>query len=192
MFEATNKYSADDIAKLSDEFVKIFENLHGLECVFASRNDFNGLKKEFDKNILFEKYTQDKGFSSEQEKVIKNMIDKNMDSVLDILDFTFSVSENFAVCGQSCGQMQLWGTFGWVVKSHNRPCSKGFRRFGFARLGYRHGTPKPRALPAALHPGSCCSLCFSALFRSACAAAGTPGSSGIIHHLRGARKRFLD
>lgn len=93
MFEGTNKYSADDIAKLSDEFVKIFENLHGLECVFASRNDFNGLKKEFDKNILFEKYTQDKGFSSEQEKVIKNMIDKNMDSVLDILDFTFSVSE---------------------------------------------------------------------------------------------------
>lgn len=93
MFEGTNKYSADDIAKLSDEFVKIFENLHGLECVFASRNDFNGLKKEFDQNILFEKYTQDKGFSSEQEKVIKNMIDKNMDSVLDILDFTFSVSE---------------------------------------------------------------------------------------------------
>lgn len=93
MFEGTNKYSADDIAKLSDEFVKIFENLHGLECVFASRNDFNGLKKEFNKNILFEKYTQDKGFSSEQEKVIKNMIDKNMDSVLDILDFTFSVSE---------------------------------------------------------------------------------------------------
>lgn len=93
MFEGTNKYSANDIAKLSDEFVKIFENLHGLECVFASRNDFNGLKKEFDKNILFEKYTQDKGFSSEQEKVIKNMIDKNMDSVLDILDFTFSVSE---------------------------------------------------------------------------------------------------
>lgn len=93
IFEGTNKYSADDIAKLSDEFVKIFENLHGLECVFASRNDFNGLKKEFDKNILFEKYTQDKGFSSEQEKVIKNMIDKNMDSVLDILDFTFSVSE---------------------------------------------------------------------------------------------------
>jgi len=93
MFEGTNKYSADDIAKLSDEFVKSFENLHGLECVFASRNDFNGLKKEFDQNILFEKYTQDKGFSSEQEKVIKNMIDKNMDSVLDILDFTFSVSE---------------------------------------------------------------------------------------------------
>ena len=93
MFEGTNKYSADDIAKLSDEFVKIFENLHGLECVFASRNDFYSLKKEFDKNILLKKYTQDKGFSVEQEKVIKSMIENNMDSVLNILDFTFSVTE---------------------------------------------------------------------------------------------------
>ena len=66
--------------------------------------------------------------------------------------FTFSVSGNFTVCGQSCGQMQFWGTFRWAVKSRNLPCSKGFRRFGFPRLGYRHGTPKPPALPTALHP----------------------------------------
>ncbi|MDD2956164.1 MAG: hypothetical protein PHD67_07605, partial [Oscillospiraceae bacterium] len=66
--------------------------------------------------------------------------------------FTFSVSENFTVCGQSCGQMQFWGTFQWAVKSSNSPCSKGFRRFGFARLGYRHGTPKAGAVPTPLHP----------------------------------------
>lgn len=68
MFEGTNKYSADDIAKLSDEFVKIFENLHGLECVFASRNDFNGLKKEFDKNILFENILKIKAFRQNRKK----------------------------------------------------------------------------------------------------------------------------
>ena len=66
--------------------------------------------------------------------------------------FTFSVSGNFTVCGQSCGQMQFRGTFQWTVKPCNSPCSKGFRRFGFTRLGYRHGTPKPPALPTALHP----------------------------------------
>ena len=66
--------------------------------------------------------------------------------------FTFSVSENFTVCGQSCGQMHFWGTFQWAVKSHNCLRSKGFQRFDFTRLGYRHGTPKPPALPAAPHP----------------------------------------
>lgn len=74
--------------------------------------------------------------------------------------FTFSVSENFTVCGQSCGQMQFRGAFQWTAKPRKRLCVKGFRRFCFTRLGCRHGTPKPSAVPAPLHPDICYSIGF--------------------------------
>ena len=67
-------------------------------------------------------------------------------------ELTFSVSGNFANCGHSCGQMQFRGTIQWTVNPRKRPCVNGFLRFGFARFGYRHGTPKAGALPTALHP----------------------------------------
>ena len=66
--------------------------------------------------------------------------------------YTFSVSGNLTVYGQSCGQRRFRGNIYPAGKSRKGPRCKGFRRFSFTRLGYRHGTPKPSALPTALHP----------------------------------------
>ena len=55
-------------------------------------------------------------------------------------------------CGQSCGQCWFSVHFYQVLKSRKRRRCKAFRRFCLLRLGYRHGTPKPPALPTALHP----------------------------------------
>ena len=55
-------------------------------------------------------------------------------------------------CGQSCGHCWFSVHFYQVLKSRKRRHCKSFRRFGLSRLGYRHGTPKPPALPTALHP----------------------------------------
>ena len=58
----------------------------------------------------------------------------------------------FSVCGHLCGQSRFCAVFGNRVKSRKRRCRKALRRFALPRPGYRHGTPKAGALPAALHP----------------------------------------
>ena len=58
----------------------------------------------------------------------------------------------FSVCGHSCGQSRFYAVFGNRVKSRKRRCCKALRHFALPCPGYRHGTPKSRALPTALHP----------------------------------------
>lgn len=58
----------------------------------------------------------------------------------------------FSVCGHSCGQSRFCAAFGNQGKSRKRRRCKAFRRFTLLCPGYRHGTPKAGALPAALHP----------------------------------------
>ena len=61
-------------------------------------------------------------------------------------------NKDFSVCGHSCGQSRFYATFSNRVKSSKRRCRKALRRFASPYPGYRHGTPKAGALPAALHP----------------------------------------
>ena len=58
----------------------------------------------------------------------------------------------FSVCGHLCGQSRFYTAFGNRGKSRKRRCYKALRRFASPYPGYRHGTPKPPALPTALHP----------------------------------------
>ena len=60
--------------------------------------------------------------------------------------------KDFSVCGHSCGQSRFCAAFGNRGKSSKRRCCKALRRFTMPHPGYRHGTPKSRALPTALHP----------------------------------------
>ena len=58
----------------------------------------------------------------------------------------------FSVCGHSCGQNRFCAVFGNRVKSRNRGCRKALRHFAMPCPGYRHGTPKPGAIPTSLYP----------------------------------------
>ena len=58
----------------------------------------------------------------------------------------------FSVYGHSCGQSRFYATFSNRVKFSKRRCRKALRRFASPYPGYRHGTPKPPALPTAPHP----------------------------------------
>ena len=58
----------------------------------------------------------------------------------------------FSVCGHLCGQNRFYAVFCNRGKSRKRRCYKALRRFVLPCPGYRHGTPKPRALPSELHP----------------------------------------
>lgn len=60
--------------------------------------------------------------------------------------------KDFSVCGHSCGQIRFCAVFGNRGESRKRRCRKALRRFASPYPGYRHGTPKAGALPAALHP----------------------------------------
>ena len=58
----------------------------------------------------------------------------------------------FSVCGHLCGQSRFCAAFGNRSKSHKRRRRKALRHFALPRPGYRHGTPKPGAIPTAQHP----------------------------------------
>ena len=61
-------------------------------------------------------------------------------------------NKDFSVCGQSCGQSRFCAVFGNRGKSSKRRCRKALRRFVLPCPGYRHGTPKPGAIPTSLYP----------------------------------------
>ena len=61
-------------------------------------------------------------------------------------------NKDFSVCGHSCGQSRFYGVFNNRRKSRKRRRCKAFRRFTLLCPGYRHGTPKPGAIPASLYP----------------------------------------
>ena len=58
----------------------------------------------------------------------------------------------FSVCGHLCGQKRFYAIFGNRVKSRKHRRHKALRRFAPPCPGYRHGTPKCRALPVEPHP----------------------------------------
>ena len=58
----------------------------------------------------------------------------------------------FSVCGHLCGQSRFYAVFNDWGKSRKCRCHKAFRRFALLYLGYRHGTPKPGAIPTSLYP----------------------------------------
>ena len=60
--------------------------------------------------------------------------------------------KDFSVCGHLCGQSRFCAAFGNRRKSRKRRCHKTLRRFASPYPGYRHGTPKPGAIPASLYP----------------------------------------
>ncbi len=60
--------------------------------------------------------------------------------------------KDFSVCGHSCGQNRFCAVFGKRKKSRKHRRRKALRRFALPCLGYRHGTPKPGAIPTSLYP----------------------------------------
>ena len=61
-------------------------------------------------------------------------------------------NKDFSVCGHSCGQSRFYAAFGNRRKSRKGRCHKALRRFALPCPGYRHGTPKPGAIPTSLYP----------------------------------------
>ena len=60
--------------------------------------------------------------------------------------------KDFSVCGHLCGQNRFCAVFCNRGKSSKRRRRKALRRFALPRPGYRHGTPKPGAIPTSLYP----------------------------------------
>ena len=61
-------------------------------------------------------------------------------------------NKDFSVCGHLCGQSRFYAVFNDWGKFRKRRCRKALRRFASPYPGYRHGTPKPGAIPTSLYP----------------------------------------
>lgn len=94
LFSDTNQFSAYQLYMLSLNFVNTFRELDGISFLFANTSKFNEMKKDFINDNLTESFTKDKGFSSEQKKLIREMFGEDISkSVIELLDYTFSISE---------------------------------------------------------------------------------------------------
>ena len=61
-------------------------------------------------------------------------------------------NKDFSVCGHLCGQSRFCAAFDNREKSRKHRRHKDLRRFASPYPGYRHGTPKPGAIPTSLYP----------------------------------------
>ncbi len=94
LFSETNQFSDYQLYMLSLNFVNTFRELDGISFLFANTSKFDEMKKDFINDNLTESFTKDKGFSSEQKKLIREMFGEDISkSVIELLDYTFSLSE---------------------------------------------------------------------------------------------------
>ena len=61
-------------------------------------------------------------------------------------------NKDFSVCGHLCGQSRFYAAFSNREKSRKHRRHKALRRFASPCPGYRHGAPKPGAIPVSLYP----------------------------------------
>lgn len=94
VFDNTYKYSAQQIAELSDLFSDLYGNLSGLELMFTDISKIDNLKHKFDNKLAFDYLTTDRGYTAEQLSYISKMLDENVsEQVIELLDYTFSVDD---------------------------------------------------------------------------------------------------
>ena len=73
-------------------------------------------------------------------------------SVFAIIPWRRGEIKVFSVCSHLCGQSRFYAVFRNRKKSRKYRCHKALRRFALPRPGYRHGIPKPGAIPTSLYP----------------------------------------
>lgn len=97
LFSDCTDFNESQLSALGENYVDTFQSFSGTSLMFAMFADtsrFNDLKQRFVNDNITAKLTENRGYSTTQLEIIREMVTYGMsESVINLLDYTFSIDE---------------------------------------------------------------------------------------------------
>ena len=92
-FDCTDFYESQ-LSALAEIYVDTYQSFSDKSLMFADTSRFNDLKQRFVNDNITAKLTENRGYSTTQLEIIREMVTYGMsESVINLLDYTFSIDE---------------------------------------------------------------------------------------------------
>ena len=94
LFSDCTDFNETQISALAKNYVDTYRKFSGTSLIFADISKFTDLKQRFVNDNITAKLTENRGYSTTQLDIIRDMVAYGMsDSVINLLDYTFSIDE---------------------------------------------------------------------------------------------------
>lgn len=93
-FSDCTDFYESQLSALAEIYVDTYQSFSDKSLMFADTSRFNDLKQRFVKDNITAKLTENRGYSTTQLEIIREMVTYGMsESVINLLDYTFSIDE---------------------------------------------------------------------------------------------------
>lgn len=94
LFSDCTDFYESQLSALAEIYVDTYRSFSDKSLMFADTSRFNDLKQRFVNDNITEKLTENRGYSTTQFEIIREMVTYGMsESVINLLDYTFSIDE---------------------------------------------------------------------------------------------------
>lgn len=94
LFSDCTDFYESQLSALAEIYVDTYQSFSDKSLMFADTSRFNDLKQRFVNDNITEKLTENRGYSTTQFEIIREMVTYGMsESVINLLDYTFSIDE---------------------------------------------------------------------------------------------------
>lgn len=94
LFSDCTDFYESQLSALAEIYVDTYQSFSDKSLMFADTSRFNDLKQRFVNDNITEKLTENRGYSTTQLEIIREMVTYGMsESVINLLDYTFSTDE---------------------------------------------------------------------------------------------------
>lgn len=94
LFSDCTDYYESQLSALAEIYVDTYRSFSDKSLIFADTSRFNDLKQRFVNDNITAKLTENRGYSTTQFEIIREMVTYGMsESVINLLDYTFSTDE---------------------------------------------------------------------------------------------------
>ena len=94
LFSDCTDFYESQLSALAEIYVDTYRSFSDKSLIFADTSRFNDLKQRFVNDNITEKLTENRGYSTTQFEIIREMVTYGMsESVINLLDYTFSIDE---------------------------------------------------------------------------------------------------
>ena len=110
LFSDCTDFYESQLSALAEIYVDTYRSFSDKSLMFADTSRFNDLKQRFVNDNITEKLTENRGYSTTQFEIIREMVTYGMsESVINLLDYTFSIDEmqNFFTAYKNCSYEDL-------------------------------------------------------------------------------------
>lgn len=94
LFSDCTDFYESQLSALAEIYVDTYRSFSDKSLIFADTSRFNDLKQRFVNDNITAKLTENRGYSTTQFEIIREMVTYGMsESVINLLDYTFSIDE---------------------------------------------------------------------------------------------------